>query len=110
MGVNRGYHITINFRTDVFKFLFNNKGSKYQHGPGWVFELEHFDNTFFPINWHRAHDRLGDGCEVQFPVRLHGQLKWAQTVYIKDSDSGEVTPKNKNFEEVCIVWLVKQRM
>ena len=54
------------------------------------------------------HDKLGDGCEVQFPVRLHSRLKWGQTVYIQDDKSGEIHPKN--FEEVCLIWLVEQRI
>lgn len=110
MGVNRGCNISVNFRTDVFEFLFKNKGSDYPHGPGRLYNHQDFDNTFFTTDWHRVHDTLGDGCEVQFPVRLHSRLKWGQTVYIQDDKSGEIHPKNKYFEEVCLIWLVKQRI
>ena len=110
MGVNRGCHISVNFRTDVFNFLFKDKGSEYSHGPGRIFEREDLDMNFFSTDWYRVHDKLGDGCEVQFPIRLQSRLKWAQTVFIRDDQSGQIHPKNKTFEEVCVIWLVKQRM
>ena len=110
MGVNRGCHISVNFRTDVFNFLFKYKGSEYSHGPGRIFEREDLDMNFFSTDWYRVHDKLGDGCEVQFPIRLQSRLKWAQTVFIRDDQSGQIHPKNKTFEEVCVIWLVKQRM
>ena len=75
MGVNRECHININFRTDIFQFLFKNKGSNYSHGSGQFISLEDFDTTFFTAHWHRVHDKLGDGCEVIFPMRLHSRVK-----------------------------------
>ena len=109
MGVNRGGRISVPFRTDVFRFLFKDKGTICQHGRGLYFELEHFNTEFFPAGWNKVLDRLGDGCEVQFPVRLHSHLRWGQTVYKEDGD-GELKKKQKTYEEICTIWLIKQRM
>lgn len=109
MGVNRSCQITVVFRTDVFNFLFKDKGTNYTHRLGRLYNMEDFDLDFFPKNWNRAHDRLGDGCEVKFPVRMHSRVKWADTTYIKEEETDLIVPKKKTFEEVCTVWLLKQR-
>ena len=51
MGVNRGSCINITFRTDVFKFLFKDRGRDCPHGPGKFLELEDFNQDFFPAFW-----------------------------------------------------------
>ena len=110
MGLNRACRITVNFRTDVFRFLFRDKGTPYEHGPGYLYNLEDFDASYFPHNWHKIHDRLGDGCEVKFPIRLHNKLKWDATVHIRDETTDCLVQKKKTFDEVCTIWLVKQRI
>ena len=32
---------------------------------------------FFPVNWIIVYDKLGNGCKVDFPVRLQSKLKWS---------------------------------
>ena len=55
MGVNRGGHISVLFRTDVFRFLFKDKETICEHGCGLFFELEHFSSEFFPAGWYKVH-------------------------------------------------------
>ena len=109
MGVNRGCRLSVNIRTDVLKFLFEGKGREYPHGAGHLYTLEDFDKKYFPTDWHRVYNRLGDGCEVQFPLRMVSKVTWSTTVYTSDSERGMVLPKKNHFYEVCILWLVKQR-
>ena len=109
MGLNRGCRVTVNFRTDVFRFLFKDKGSDHPHGTGRLYTLDHFDKTYFPTDWYKVHDKLGDGCEVEFPLRMVSKLKWSSTVYITSNESGTVHPKNKHFDEVCTIWIAKKR-
>ena len=51
---------------------------------------------------------LGDGCTIDFPIRLHSKLKWSPRSFIKQDD-GTVMPKARSFEEVLVVNLVKKR-
>ena len=106
-GVNRGCQFTVNFRTDVFTFLFKNKGSQPERGRGHQYSLDDFDSTYFPPDWNRVHDTLGDGCELDFPVRMYNQVKWSPTVY-SCSESG-IIPKKRHYEEICTLWVVKNR-
>ena len=109
MGVNKGCRLTVNFRADVFRFLFKDKGSDYPHGTELIYTLDDFDTAYFPTDWYRVHDRLGDGCKVEFPVRMQIKVKWSPTVYIKNEETAMVLPKKKHFDEVCVVWITKQR-
>ena len=109
MGVNKGCRITVTFRTDVYKFLFGSKGADYQHGSGRVYNLEDFDTSFFPKDWYKVCDRLGDGCQVEFPVRLLSRVKWAETVYFRETDADQIVPKQKRFKEVLTAWILKKR-
>ena len=106
-GVNRQCKFTVEMRTDVFKYLFKNKGSDYEHGLGRLYTESDFDRTFFPTDWYRVRDSLGDGCEVEFPVCMCSKVQWSPTVYTS-SCSGSVSPKPKYYKEICFVKLVKK--
>ena len=108
MGVNKRCRLTVNFCTDVFRFLFKDKGSEYPHGRGRLYTLDDFDTAYFPIDWYRVHDRLGDGCRVEFPLRMVSTVKWSPTVYVNNEERG-IVPKKRHFDEVCMVWIIKQR-
>jgi len=62
---------------DVFQFLFSDKGTTPPTGRGKFYELEEFSSAYFPAGWHIVYDRLGDGCRVDFPIRLESKLKWS---------------------------------
>ena len=80
---------------------------------------------FFPVNWFIVYDKLGNGCKVDFPVRLQSKplgngckvdfpvrlqskLKWSPTLYDK-LPNGTVVVRKKIFSEVLVVTLVKKR-
>ena len=54
--------------------------------------------------WYIVYDRLGDGCRVDFPIRLGSRIKWSSQVF---SGNGNVKPKI--FKEMIYVTLVKGR-
>ena len=63
---------------------------------------------FFPVNWFIVYDKLGNGCKVDFPVRLESKLKWSPALYDKLSN-GTVVVRKKIFSEIVVVTLVKKR-
>ena len=69
---------------------------------------EDFDSRFFKANWYRCYDKLGNGCEIDFPVRLHSKISWSALVYDKLPD-GQLQPKSRNYQEFVVVTLVKKR-
>lgn len=108
LGVNTNCKFSLEFRTDVFNFIFSGKGTTPPTGRGTFYELEDFGSTYFPAGWHVVYDRLGDGCGIDFPVRLESKLKWSTTLYSKQED-GTLLPKPKTFIEMIYVSLVKVR-
>ena len=82
MGVNSNCKIEVEFRSDIFRYLFNNKGRKPPTGRGLFYDLDDFDRTYFTDNWYVVYDKLGDGCCVDFPIRLESKLRWSTLVKI----------------------------
>ena len=88
-------------------FSFGWKGKDpLRHELGRWYENEDFNTEYFP-SWSKCHDKLGDGCTIDFPIRLHSKLKWSSRTFIKQDD-GTVMPKARSFEEVLVVNLVKK--
>jgi len=108
LGVNLCCSFSLGFRIDVFNFLFKGKGSVPPTGRGNFFELVDFSKLYFPADWHVAYDKLGNGCEVVFPVRLESKTKFSSSVYGKCLD-GSIVLKPKIFTEMIYVSLVKAR-
>ena len=108
LGVIRNSKFTILFRTEVFRFLFNDKGRDVQRGQGRNYDKEDFNETYFPCNWNRCYDRLGDGCEIDFPVHLIRKVKWSPVVYSKE-DGGTLISRPKLFCEILVVTVIKKR-
>ena len=109
LGVNLNCMFTVECRVDVFNFLFKGKGRPPPAGHGLFYDLSAFSSTYFPSDWHVVYNRLGDGCRVDFPLRLQSKLKRSSKVYIKDTTNGNMSLKPRTFTEVVCVKLVKCR-
>ena len=42
----------------------------YIFGQGKNYEKDDIGQRFFPTNWDKVYDHLGDGCMVQYPTRI----------------------------------------
>ena len=107
LGVNLNCKFSVDFRKDIFMYLFKGKGSTPPSGQGKFYDLDDFNTQFFPVHWYRVFDSLGDGCEVQFPIRLLSKVKWSRKVYKKQED-GTLAIVPPTFTEVLNVTLVKR--
>ena len=108
LGVNLNCTFSVEFRVDVFNFLFKGKGRTPPAGHGLFYDLSSFSTTYFPVDWHVIYNKLGDGCRIDFPVRLESKLKWSSEVYVRDT-SGNLVLKPRTFTEMVYVRLVKCR-
>ena len=96
---------TLTFRTDVFNFLFNGKGSTVRGRRSSSYSLADFDSDLFPHDWFVAYDKLGNGCKIDFPVYLCSHVKFSPVTYLM-SDTTPI-PQPRDFTEVVSVSLVK---
>ena len=75
-GVNRACSFCVLFRTDVFEYLFGGKGRDCPHRLGFFYDLDDFAKAFFPNDWYKCYNRLGDGCKIDFPLRMYEKIQW----------------------------------
>ena len=64
-----------------------------------------FPNNF-PPDWDVTFDKHGDGCVIDFPIRLYPHIKFAPVFYRKVDDSVEVC--NRDFMEIVTVSVTKK--
>ena len=107
-GVNRACSFSFPFRTDVFKYLFGGKGRACPNRFGLFYDFDDFNPCFFPPDWCRCYDRLGDGCRVVFPIRMYSKVRWLPASYTKDENC-VLARKKRSFTEVCNVCILKTR-
>ena len=92
----------------MFRLLFDGKGEAATRGRGCLYNLDDFEAERSPKNWHRVFDKLGNGCEVDFPVQLQSHMKWSPQCYYK-TQQNSINIKPRDFEEVLSVYLTKER-
>lgn len=63
--------ISMEFRHDVFKHIFNGKGEKRKGDRNWmIYREEDFSRCKFPSGWNSMYDKHGDGVKIMFPLKM----------------------------------------
>ena len=108
LGTVRLCRFPVEFRLDVFKFLFDGKGTTSSGIAGKLYNRGEFDSKYFPEGWSTVCDKLGDSCEIEFPVQMDIHIKYGPKCYFKDS-KGSFSMKPRSFFEEVIVTISKNR-
>ena len=69
-GTIRKNQLRIDMPSDVFRFLFEGKGMSVGRGYK-EYELHDFDANYFNNEWYASYDADGDGCAIEFPLRMY---------------------------------------
>ena len=101
-GTIRASKLCIDFRLDVFRYLFKDKGS------GKLYERTDFNSEYFSEGWWFVQDKNGDGCCIDFPIKLRPVVKFSPKVYSKSSD-GRIVEKLRSYSEMVHITLLKRR-
>ena len=65
----------MDFATDVFRFLFG--GKVVDVGKGYKeYNLTDFSAEYFVDGWHANFDENGDGCAIDFPLKMKSCIQW----------------------------------
>ena len=91
--------ITVNFRADVFKYLFKDNREC---------NSDDFPEDLFPPHWDTVYNKIGDGCRLQYPIILRPAIQWSKRAYIK-TNAGEIVEKPRFCTEVLHIKLSKIR-
>ena len=108
LGTVRMHTFSIDFNFDIFRFLFSNKGKAPSKGKGLLYDRCDFASEYFTDKWDVVLDRLGDGCKVEFPIRLRPVLKFSKKCYVRNGD-GNLKQKPRTFYETLSVTVFKHR-
>lgn len=105
-GTIRASKFSIEFRLDVFRYLFNSKGRA--RGSGKLYEKDDFNSDYFGEDWWFVLDKNGDGCCVDFPMEMRTAVKFSPIMYSKCSD-GRIVERLRSYSEIVYVILLKRR-
>ena len=76
-----GRPISLEFRHDVFKYLFNGKGRLAKDKNWQLYEENDFSMCKLPSNWNCLFDKHGDGVKIMFPVKMRTFLSPSPKTY-----------------------------
>ena len=91
-GTIKKNRVAFEMCTDVFRFLFDGKGVNRERGYQ-EYGVADFDATFFRGEWYVNIDKNGDGCAIDFPLKMKSCICWS-----------------KMFFERVFIFLVKKRV
>ena len=80
----------IAFNHTYFNFLFKDKGRKSNDSGNILLEKQDFIRCHFPNGWHRLIDSIGDGVQIDFPVKVRLFLSWSPKTHSLTGES--ITP------------------
>ncbi len=61
------------------------------------FNEDDFPKEYFPSEWSVVYDRLGYGCQVDFPIEMKPALTWSGLCYNKTANG--TSPRPRYFTE-----------
>lgn len=108
-GITRSNNLRIDFRTDVFKFLFGGKGTELigQRKKGRMYSQGDFPAEYFQNGWFKCYNSSQECCYIQFPIIMHSYVRFSLLTYTMEDD---VLVKDKrDFKEFLYVSVVKKR-
>ena len=96
-------------RTDIFNYLFNDKGTACTNKPGKMYTLTDFtcNSTAFNADSFVFYNRECEGVRVVFPVYMYSYVKFDSVSYSMSSSVLSTSPSN--YHELVRVVLVKCR-
>lgn len=109
VGCIRANEFNVEFSLDVFRSLFNNKGTVTAldgSTRGKLYELSDFEDHF-PKGWNTLYNKLGDGCTVDFPIVMLPSINYGPKRYYKKCN-GSVIGITRFFSEIVSVSLYKR--
>ena len=107
-GSVRSCTFSVPFSLNVFRYLFNGKGTPVPRRSSLSFDATDFNLDFFPETWYVVCDKHGNGCSIDIPIVMTSKLNYGPRCYIKN-DNDSVLEKPRIFTGIVCVNLCKKR-
>ena len=95
--------VSLDFRGDVYKFLFKEKG--YMLGRWQVLEKNDFLAQYFQDGWDSRMNMHGEGMKLHFPVTIRWFLCWSPLKF--KNINGDYAPSTRAPFEKLSVQIIK---
>ena len=96
--------VCLEFRHDVFKYLFHGRGRAAAEKNWTLLEEMDFNKCKFPNNWSRIFDSHGDGVMIRFPLKVRKYLTMSPKSYHKAGDKIVEMPR-AHMEKISIIFV-----
>ena len=107
-GTIRRNTVCMDFATDVFRFLFGGKGVDVGKKGYKDYNLTDFSAEYFVDGWHANFDENGDGCAIDFPLKMKSCIQWRKVKgFIKTQGRSH---SSSLFAERVYIFVVKKRV
>ena len=73
--------LSLEFRHDVYKYLFNGKGRDAKEKNWGLLDENDFSKCKLPPNWNCIFDKRGDGVKLRFPLKMRKFLQLSPMTY-----------------------------
>ena len=94
----------LNFRHDVFRALFKDRGVQAENGKHVLFTKDDFERCNLPEQWDQILDQLGNGIKITFPVKARTHISLSPKTYKVISGKLKLMPRY-NIEKLSITCL-----
>ena len=99
--------LRMEFRHDVYRYIFRNKGLPSRIPGAILLQKEDFQRMMLPSTWSYTLDKRGEGQSVEFPVRAKPVLKRSIQEYIIN-DCGALVKAPVYIFETVNFYITKQ--
>lgn len=102
-GASRDFNISVEFRHDVYRFLFKDKT---------ILFCSDFNTRYFKVGWDQCFCNYSVGtehnygCKLLYPIQARLSLKWMKPGHYRNQD-GAMFAKSLNFIEILKLKIKK---
>jgi len=97
--------LTLEFRHDVYKYLFYGKGRGSREKNWCLFDENDFSKCKLPPNWNSIYDKHGDGVKLRFPLKMRKFLQLSPMTYQRVA--GDIVEAPRAYIEKITIKFVK---
>ena len=106
-GLIRSCSFSVEFRKDVFIYLFKDKGTKVDNKRGLMYNRGDFTDSYFSDDFFTFYNKFGECCKIGFPVHMYSFVKFSSVRYNKVNFA--VLPcSDRDFKELLSISVVKK--
>ena len=96
--------LSIEFRHDVFQFLFHGFGKAAKQKQWILFQSKDFSCCKFPDNWNYLFNHHGDGVKMRFPVKMRTFLSRSPKNFTKHGEQMVEVPQSY-VEKISLIFV-----